>query len=350
MHRLVRGFVSRTAAFALATIIAAATSAFAQASYESPAGTVEVLGLRRWTLAMLRDSIRRYAPGQDLHDAACMVTLRDSLHFAEASVNHWSGFYPGAPERSFLAIKVVEPKDKARVKWDTRQRDEFSGLLPDYAGVILPITDTTGAVWRNRFARWFQYYTFDSVAQTRALSGAPEAAGADARRLWTFLDQHQSDADRRRAMRLLRVDGFWVNRYVAAAVLVSFGAQDSTWHALVRALRDPHEDVRESAALSLRQLPTRRVDWKPVATDLRLLLGGTNLPDIETVFKMLDRTEVSPALASTLLRGNADWVLDHLASRAPQASMLAHNLLVRLNNGVDLGSTRAAWKKWAASL
>jgi hypothetical protein len=65
---------------------------------------------------------------------------------------------------------------------------------------------------------------------------------------------------------------------------------------------------------------------------------------------MLDRTEVSPALASTLLRGNADWVLDHLASRAPQASMLAHELLVRLNQGVDLGSTRAAWKKWAASL
>ena len=65
---------------------------------------------------------------------------------------------------------------------------------------------------------------------------------------------------------------------------------------------------------------------------------------------MLDRTQVSPALASTLLRGNADWVLEHLASRAPQGSMLAHKLLVRLNNGVDLGSTRAAWKKWTASL
>jgi hypothetical protein len=345
-----RALVSRTPALALATIIVAATPAAAQASYESPAGTVEVLGLRRWTLAMLRDSIKRYVPGQDLHDAACMVTLRDSLHFAEASVNHWLGFTPSAPERSFLSIKAVEPQDKARVKWDTRQRDEYSGLLPDYAGVILPITDSTGAVWTGRFARWFQYYTWDSVAQSNALARAPEGSAADAHRVWTLVEQHQSDADRQRALRLLRVDGFWVNRYVAASVLVNFGAQDSTWYALVRALRDPHENVRESAQATLRQLLSHKVDWKPVAPDLRLLLGGTNLPAIETVFQMLDRTEVSPALASTLLRGNADWVLDHLASRAPQASMLAHKLLVRLNNGVDLGSTRTAWKKWAASL
>jgi hypothetical protein len=256
---------------------------------------------------------------------------------------------------------VVEPQDKARVKWDNRERDEFSGLLPDYAGVILPIIDTSASVHLGRFTLWFQVYTLDSVGQSNALlrvarinalsrvqEGA--AADADAHRVWTFLDQHQVDADRQRALRLLRVDGFWVNRYVAAVVLVNFGAQDSTWYALVRALRDPHADVRESAAASLRQLPARKVDWKPVAADLRLLLGGTNLPGIETVFQMLDRTEVSPALASTLLRGNADLVLDHLASRAPQASTLAHNLLVRLNNGVDLGSTRAAWKKWAAGL
>src|SRR5262245_32844555 len=121
MHRPVhpravrRSCLSRSAAIALAAIIAAATSAFAQASYESPIGTVEVLGLRRWTLAMLRDSVRRYAPGQDLHEAACMITLRDSLHFAEASVNYWQLSVPGQPERVFLAIKVVEQIGRAHV-------------------------------------------------------------------------------------------------------------------------------------------------------------------------------------------------------------------------------------------
>src|SRR5262245_25528250 len=57
---------------ALVLVVAALPApVVAQASYDFPNGTVEVLGLRRWTLAMLRDSIRRYVPGQDLHDAAC---------------------------------------------------------------------------------------------------------------------------------------------------------------------------------------------------------------------------------------------------------------------------------------
>ena len=97
-------------------------------------------------------------------------------------------------------------------------------------------------------------------------------------------------------------------------------------------------------------MPKRRVDWSPVASDLRLLLNGTNLPSIESVFELLDRTEVSPSLAAPLLRRNAGWLLDHLGSRAPMASDLAHKLLVRLNNGRDLGTKRAPWERWVASL
>jgi hypothetical protein len=333
----------------LALQLALPAQASAQASYESPNGTVEVLGLRRWTLAMLRDSIRRYVPGQDLHDAACMVTLRDSLKFAEASVMTWQGF-SGTPEKSFLSIKVIEPQEARRVQWDVRARSDYTGLLPDYAPLVLPITDSAGGVWRGRLERWFQSYKEDSTRRASTVARAPESVKADAERVWAFLGSRRGDADRQRAMRTVQRDGFWVNRFVAAMVLVNFGQQDSTWHILVRALRDPHEAVRGFADASLRSLPARRVDWKPAAADLRLLLGGTNLPSIETVLEVLDRTEVAPDLAASLLRGNADWVLDHMASRAPRANDLAHRLLVRLNRGVDLGSTRAAWTKWAAAL
>lgn len=63
----------------------------AQVAFDSPKGRVEVLGLRRWTLGMLQDSIRHYVRGQELYEAACMVTLRDSLHFAEPvwSILRW---------------------------------------------------------------------------------------------------------------------------------------------------------------------------------------------------------------------------------------------------------------------
>ena len=82
---------ARATVLTLIALVASALESPAQVAYDSPNGRVELLGLRRWTLDMLRDSIRRYVPGQELHDAACMVTLRDSLRFARA--------YPRASDR-----------------------------------------------------------------------------------------------------------------------------------------------------------------------------------------------------------------------------------------------------------
>jgi hypothetical protein len=317
-------------------------------AYDSPAGRVEVLGLRRWSLGMLQDSIRRYVPGQELHDAACIATLRDSLRFAEASVAQFEVAPPGGPRRSFLSVKVVEPEQAGRVQWDVRRRDEFSSLRPDYAPIVLPATDSAGGFWRGRLLHWLQFR--DSVARQQSMSRAPAAARADAERLFAFVGAHGAEADRARAAQALAGDGFWVNRMVAVAVLSNFAAHDSTWWMLARALRDPHEGVRQAADVVLHALPARTIDWRPAAADLRLLVGGTNLPAMQRVFDLLARTGIAPDLAPLLLRGNADWVLDHLGAETPMASDAAHRLLVRLNAGRDLGGTRAAWAAWAQAL
>jgi hypothetical protein len=329
-------------------VVAGAAEADAQASYESPKGRVEVLGLRRWTLDMLRDSVRRYVPGQELHDAACMVTLRDSLHFADASVMWFMMAPPGAPPKNSLTIKVIEPDQKSRVQWNPRPGNEFSSLLPDYSSVVLPITDSVGGVWRGRFEFWLQFP--DSASRERALADVPAAQRPDGERVYAFLAAHRSPADGRRAMRTLGRDGFWVNRMVAAAVLSNFPASDSTWWSLVHALRDPHEAVRGTARMSLASMPARPVDWRPVSSDIRLLIGGTNLPAMEDVFDVLSRTSVSPDLASVILRGNADWLLIHLGASSPMAADRAHRLLVQLNRGKDLGRTASAWTGWATGL
>jgi hypothetical protein len=338
----------RSVAVACATLAVVVTSGQAQVAYDSPNGRVEILGLRHWTLTMLQDSIRRYAPGHELYDAACMVTLRDSLHFVEASVEHFEMALPGGPRRSFLTIKVVEPDQAGRVQWDARERNEFSSLLPDYAPLIAPVTDSTGTVLRGRILYWLQFS--NSARRRQTISRAPAAAHADADRLFSFLDHHAVESDRTRAMRVLAHDGFWVNRMTAVAVLSNFGMRDSTWLILVRALRDPHETVRNAAAAVLGALPARTIDWRASTGDLRLLLGGTNLPAIQTVFDLLARTNVDPSLASQLLRDNADWVLDHLGSETPMASDGAHRLLVRLNGGNDLGRARAPWAAWIRTL
>lgn len=332
---------------ALAQLSTPATAA-AQVAYDSPKGRVEVLGLHRWTLAMLQDSIRHYVRGQELYEAACMVTLRDSLHFAEASVERFELAPPGQPQRSFLSIKVIEPDQATSVQWDTRPRNEFSSLLPDYAPLILSVSDSNGTVWRGRFTYWLQFS--DSIARQRALARVPESARPDGQRAFAFVQARRTESDRLRAVRVLTHDGFWVNRMMAVSVLSSFAARDSTWFLLVRALRDPHEAVREAAEAVVRAMPARPVDWQGSVNDLRLLLGGTNLPAIQTVFDLLARTDVNPTLASALLRNNAAWALDHLGSEAPMASGAAHRLLVRLNGGHDLGPSRAAWEEWARTL
>jgi hypothetical protein len=339
--------ISALSTLALARLCVPASVA-AQVAYDSPKGRVEVLGLRRWTLAMLQDSIRHYARGQELYDAACMVTLRDSLHFAEASVEQFEMAPPGLPQRLFLAIKVIEPGQAASVQWDTHPRNEFSSLLPDYAPLILAVTDSTGAIWRSRVIHWLQFS--DSSGRQLALAGAAMNARADGTRAFAFLDARRTEGDRVRAARVLTDDGFWVNRLAAVAVLSNFATHDSTWFLLVRALRDPHEAVREAAQAVVRALPPRQVDWRGSVRDLRLLLGGTNLLAMQDVFEVLTKTEVDPALASPLLRNNAGWVLDHLASEAPMASAAAHRLLVRLNGGRDIGPSRTAWEAWARTL
>jgi hypothetical protein len=126
---------------------------------------------------MLQDSVRHYVPGQELHDAACMVTLRDSLHFVEASVERFEMTPPGQPMRSFLTIKLIEPAEAARVQWDVRQRNEFGSLLPDYAPLVLAVTDSVGGFWRGRVLFWLQFA--DSVQREAAMTRASASGRVD---------------------------------------------------------------------------------------------------------------------------------------------------------------------------
>ena len=68
------------------------------------------------------------------------------------------------------------------------------------------------------------------------------------------------------------------------------------------------------------------------------------------LFSVLARTSISHDMAASILRDNGNWVLDHLASETPMASHAAHQLLVKLNAGRDLGRSREAWSVWIRSL
>jgi hypothetical protein len=350
MRSVVR-MLRMTAAATILAEAAAPTPGAAQVGYDAQSGRVEVLGLHTWTLEMLQDSIRRRIPGQKLESAACMVTLRDSFHFADALVNairYSAG--EGAAVRNYLVVKLIEPQEAARVRWAPQPPDTFTVLRPGYAPVVLPTTDSLGRLFVGRLVWPLQFYARDSAARAWALGDGGATQREDATRLWRFLAEHRAEADRRMALAALRRDGFYANRVVAAAVLVNFADRDSTWWALTEALRDPNEAVRIAASTVLSEMPVREVDWAPVAPTLRLLLGGTNLLAMEGVFTMLARTRVSPSLARSLLGGDGTWVLEHLRAEYPGGRKAAHALLVQLNSGQDLGISADAWARWIADL
>lgn len=323
----------------------------AQVAYESPGGRVEILGLQTWTLQMLRDSVRSRLPGTELHDAACMVVLIDSLGFADALVSKLRyETAPGAPMQQVLVIKLVEPQARHRVQWLERPPDNFTVLRPEYASVVLAASDTNGALWSGRLLWPLQFYGRGQQARAEAIANAPSTVRADAERLWTFLENHRTENDARNARRVLRRDGAYADRLVAAAILANFPEHDSTWLALTDALRDTHESVRGAARAVLQALPSRKVNWMPHVESLRLLVGGTNVGASEEVFQMLARTEVAPSLARALLHQNEFWVLSHLRAGYPGAAGTARALLVQLHAGTDLGPGDTAWATWIRTL
>lgn len=342
-YRLLR----RTACTSALALLPGAVSA--QARYESPDGPVEVMGLRTWTLPMLRDSIRHYVPGQELHDAACQVTLREKLGFVDAQVMFYSGMTRDG--KRHLLIKLVEPAARSRVQWNPTILDRGTSLRPDYAELLLPITDSTGGVHIGRVAYWQQFAVEQREAAVTRMPEAMRAeARADADRLTAFQRARATESHRRTALNALSSDAFWGNRYAAATVLANFGAHDSTWLALVHALRDPNEGVRGAALGVLGSLPPRNIDWRPAIDDLRALLGGTNVSGIGPLMRVLVNTRIAPELAGPLLQDNADWVLEHLQVAAPMVAEDARALLRRLNGGADLGSSPEAWSEWAGRL
>lgn len=324
----------------------APVSLHAQYRYNSPKGRVEVLGLERWTPQMLKDSVAKYSPGSQLHDAACMAVLRYKLGFRDALVMHHE--YQRGPDDStqyFLAIRVVEPRSARVAPFRTIRTDDYTSLLPDYGALVLPATDSTGGIWMERITYPLQFV--DPEWRADVMAKGPQKLRDDDARLRAYLAAHATPRDRRIAMATLDSNGFWANRVAAAVTLASF-SDDSVRYALVRAMRDPHETVRGAVETVLSGLPKARIDWRPVTNDLRALLGGTNVGAIDKVLAVLERTDIDSSMASALLDGNTVWLARLLDSESPSVSPNVIKFLRRIAPASGAGTDRAKWRAYLA--
>lgn len=298
---------------------------------------------------MLKDSVRARRPGTELYEAACMQLLREQLGFADASVEEVTINSPGETRpQTYLSIKLIEPLDRQQVRWLRTPLDTFRVLRPQYASLVIPITDSMGTFLAGRFIVPLQLYG-RGEAVSKSLASAPANIRSDFDRLRRFLNEHRTEADLVTALTALRTDGEYLNRMIAVAILANFSDRDSTWWALTDALRDPQEVVRIAAKEVLNNFSPRYVSWKPASESLRALLGGTNVVVTEQVLWMLAATKVDPALARPLLRGNGFWILSHLGAENLGARSAARAALVQFR-GRDLGPSRVEWARWIAGL
>jgi len=304
---------------------------------EIPKGQVEFIGLKSWTPKQLYDKLVEVDPRNPL----CMVGL-DRLGFAASSVNkEFQG------DRIFTLVIAVEPQFADRIK---RRPLPLEGI-PAVDGW----TDVLESIRLNLddYMTALQLYDYH-------LSGKIETAlqefGAyldpvTTKKIWADIARLNDGKDKELAAWIIMNDKDVNHRIAAASVLANFHQSDSTWWALMEAMR--YDDMVGAAADGLlkalsRAFP-RKVDWAPMVASIRALLDGTNPTHFFTTVRVLTQTRIADRFAEPLLSYGGSLLVDCLGASREQERAPVRQLLTRLA-GKDFGPAPAAWTEWIATL
>ena len=323
-----------TLALLFVFLLGAPPSAKPSAVVKTSKGTVEFIGLEKWTPESIEEKLG-YKSTDQLH--YCAVDLK-KIGFPEAAVigymNHG---------RRYSVVTVIEPEYAKDVAFLAAPRQKMSA--PPTWNQIL------SAVQRPDFLDG------GVLDYARTLPGAkrdlPPLSDGTPQTWWSALRKLSTSLDYKLARRMLQGDADPSARAAAALVLMNFSQQDETWRDLVRGLRDQDDKVNSTCLQALNSLATflpRKIDWAPAVTDIVALMRGTNLFALEFVLKTLTATHLNQDLAAPLLsNGNARLVLDYLNAQHPEENQLARRFLTQLH-GSDLGDSSPPWRHWIASI
>lgn len=307
-----------------------------QAVIHTPKATIEIIGLNRWTLKMVEDSLAKY--GQDSLTAhACAAILRQRLHFADASVSVFTNF-PEYTFKNYVAITVVEPQDSARIRYKPALRDSLP-LRADWA-------DAFAAFKANGEVAEIALQTASFYATT--LNPEDSARFAKVEPLHRLLVAKRDAADLATVVHILDTDASIANRVIATFVLATFADHDAAWWTLMDAQRDPTGIVAGMASTMLtvmsRRAP-RPVDWRPMADRIRYIVDGTNLFAFNSTLRVLEATNVDASLAPALLRGGGTILRARLRSGDVLGKRQTVSFLSKLS-GLPATSADSEFSKW----
>ncbi len=320
---------------------------------ESAEGRVEVIGLKRWTAAMLADSLGLHVPGVSLFQTKeCTKALTGKLHFSSVFIDKMIFAGQEGKSAQSVIIRLVEPQDSGRIVWRAEPRDSGRVQMA-WRDLALVLGDSAMTYFHEGEMEPLQVYgNFLQLGSDSALKKIAFMPWNRARTLlfWKVLKRHNAAKDRDLAIRVLQQDGNRRNRMMAAAILANFPNEDVSWRALADAVRDSYTGVNRAAIMSLQSLANsfaRPVDWAPSAHGIRAILDGTNIAEFMSFTRVLVQTSVAPALAPTLLKGGGELIVAHADANDRRSHELAIALLTRLSGRPAIGTD---WRTWIGSL
>lgn len=322
---------------------------------------IEVIGLRRWTVDMIQDSLRKYAPDQSLDSANIARTLLHKLHFADAVVATSVQVFD-ENETTQIAVGVREPQDSARVHYAPQSLDTIPRVAEWKAiAARLSGADNTHrlSVVAGRHLEGPLRDVVDSSVPVHPITNrlgyafeSPEDSVA-ARSVLEEIAKRTTKRDFATAIETIEHSTSLPDRIVAVLILANFPARDSAWRALVKAAVGQQQaqdaSIAAQALVGLSERFPRTVDWTPIATTIHDVLDGTGLMALPAIATAVAHTGASSRDAKTYLAGGGEMLTAYLESANPDLSEPAHKLLVALR-GSDLGTDPEPWRAWIRTL
>lgn len=309
---------------------------------ETKEGTVEFIGLEKWTIKEIENLMKEKAPGKPLGQCAAVLS---EIGFPSASV-YKVGVIDG---KDYNVVTVVEPQRADLV----REKPDFPDKLSDSE----KWQDGINILKKNKIAfqyglNLYQLHLKNDTEKLNKLLPKNQIDIAVVQDFWKFLESQRTDENLQLAVWTLNNDGNKYNRILAAAVLSNFQNNDLTWWTLLDAQRDPLDPVSATASQVLEGFgayQSRKINWVPAQNSLRYLLNGTKVFLYIPTLKMLINTKISPELGRLIAKDGSYLLLAYLKANYKPHAETARNFLVQIS-GRDFGYDAEKWAEWLKTL
>jgi len=263
---------------------------FSQNVIETETATIEFIGLEKWTIEMVSDSMKKYANGAELNQIYCNSVL-DDVGFPSATAI--SDFKDG---KMVVTVSLIEhqysdliqftdiPKDTLPLNEDWIWINKYFDKYPIKFQLAL-------AAYGDYLNRDFESIMdfMDEFSETLKKFGM-EIDTTHFGELWSGLEKHNKKSDFKKAKKIILNDANFENRLPAICILANFNHNPESYDLLFHLFRSKNEFNSNFASKVFQTMlnsPVSNLNVLKHKDHLIPLLNGTNIEHFLNVMAFL---------------------------------------------------------------